>query len=359
MKRTTHAWVALTATVALLAGCGGGNGIEATDSPTAPEDGGGQTTEASGTGETEFDEATQSLIDEALAAGPVTMYSMIDETALRTITQAFTEKYGVDVSPLRLVSGDLTQRYSAEAGSGEASADVILLTHSPFFAEALDQGWLASVSDLDLPEAANELPAEFIENDGAVPIVSFIPTESVINTDNVPNPPAVWTDYAEPEFRGRMMLAEPNSSPANASFWSLMREEFGDEFLEGIAANEPRWGAGAVPITQAVAAGEADLGHPGVAAIVNNLQGQGAPVELVALSPTTGPEAGVGISANSPNQAGAKLMALYLMSEEGNALLNDETAAISPFDTEGMDRFTRVKDIGEVDVDAINSLLGR
>lgn len=360
MRNIKGAFAAVAASALLLAGCGGGGSSDTATSEPAPTTPEASTSDASGDGAASgLDAEIQSLIEEAQAAGPVTLYSMIDEAALRTVAQAFTDKYGVDVSPLRLVTGDLTQRYSAEASTGTAAADLILMTHSPFFQEALDNGWIMGLGDLDLPAEAQVVPDEYVENGGAVPVVSLIPTEAVINSDNVPEPLESWTDYASPEFNGRLMLAEPDSSPANAAFWSLMRDEFGDEFLEGIAANSPRWGAGAVPITQAVAAGETDLGHPGVAAIVTNLQSQGAPVELVALSPTTGPEAAVGVSASSPNPAGAKLMALYLMSEEGNRLLNDETTAISPYDPEGVERFTRVKDVVNIDMEAIKALLGQ
>ena len=359
MRYFTRGFAAVAASALLIAGCGGGEPTD-TGSPTGPETTDADTTDDTGDDASgEFDAETQSLIDEARAAGTVTLYSMIDEAALRTVAEAFTEKYGVDVAPLRLVTGDLTQRYSAEAASGTAAADVILMTHSPFFQEALDNGWITGLGDLDLPAEAQVIPDDFIENDGAIPVVSLVPTEAVSNSDNVTEPLQAWTDFASAEFNGRLMLAEPDSSPANAAFWSLMRDEFGDEFLEGVAANDPRWGAGAVPITQAVAAGEADLGHPGVAAIVTNLQSQGAPVELVSLSPTTGPEAAVGVSASSPNQAGGKLMALYLMSEEGNRLLNDETTAISPYDSAGLDRFTRVKDVANVDMEGIKALLGQ
>lgn len=317
---------------------------------------GGDSTEPSSafSGDPEY----QALVDEAKAAGPVTFYSMIDESALRTISESFTEKYGVEVEPVRLVTADLIQRYSAEASSGKTVADVLLLTDSPFFADAVGSGWITPFNELDLPGPETAFPEAFVGNDGATPIVSLIPTDTVINTDNVSDPPTTWEDYADPKFKGKLMLAEPDSSPANASFWSLMRQTYGDGFLQDVAANEPRWMNSAVPVTQAVAAGEAEMGHPGVAAIFNNLKAQGAPLELVQLSPTTGPEAALAVSASSPNPAGAKLLASYLTGEEGNQLLNDETSAVSPFDDSADERFTRTKDIESVDAAEIRSLLG-
>ncbi|WP_168198600.1 ABC transporter substrate-binding protein [Nesterenkonia sp. NBAIMH1] len=343
MKTPRIAIPTISVAALVLTGCGGGDADEA----EAADQGGG-----------DHSEEVQALVDEAQDAGAVTFYSMIDESALRTIAEEFTEEYGVEVRPVRLVTGDLTQRYSAEADSGSAVADLILMTQSPFFAEALDNEWLTPVDELDMPEMADELPEEFWDDEGATPIASLIPTDAVINTEEVSAPLEQWEDYADPEFAGSLLLAEPDSSPANASFWGLMRQEFGDEFLEGVADNDPTWLDSAVPVTQAVAAGEGQIGHPGVSAIVNNLIEQGAPVEIVEMSPTTGPEAAIGISNDSPNQAGAQLLAAYLMGEEGSTLLNDVTDAISPYDDEGMDRFTRTSEIEDPDTDEINSLLG-
>ncbi|GGE76132.1 ABC transporter substrate-binding protein [Nesterenkonia cremea] len=331
---------AAAAAALLLSACGGDSGA-----------GAGQ-----GTGD--HSPEVEELIAEAQEGDPVVFYSMIDESALRTITEEFTELYGVEVRPVRLVTSDLQQRYSTETDDGTAVADIILTTHSPFFTEALDSGWLASMDDVEIPTVDEELPEEYWADDGEIPIASLVPTTAVVNTDELSGGLETWEDYADPQHTGSLLLAEPDSSPANAAFWSLMREEYGDDFLEAIAANDPRWSDSAVPVTQAVAAGESVLGHPGVSAIIDNLTAEGAPIEEVELTPTTGPEAGIGISADSPNQAGALLLAAFLLSAEGNELLNDVTSAISPYDEEAGEGFTRTEDISDVDNDEIRDLLG-
>ena len=341
MKRLAKTVLALAASLSLLTACGGGGSGS-----------GGGAASAS------LDAETQALVTKAREAGPVTIYSMIDEAALRSISDGFSKKYGLKVTPVRLVSSDLTQRYSAEATAGKPVADAVILTDSPFYADALKKGWIYSYPDLQLPSAAQKVPEGFMSNNGATPVVSLVPTDTVINTDNVKDKPSSWKDYADPKYKGKLMLAEPNSSPANAAFWSLMRDTYGDSFLQGVAANQPKWMGSAVPVTQAVAAGEGDLGHPGVAAVIDNLTKQGAPVERVSLTPTTGPEVALAVSKGSANEAGGKLMASYLLSAEGNKILNDSTSAISPFDTEATKGFTRVKDIKSVDAAKIRSLLG-
>ena len=307
----------------------------------------------------DLDAETQSLVDEAQAAGPVTLYSMVDEAVLREVAADFESAYGITVEPVRLVSADLAQRFSSEASTGSSPADLIMLTDSPFYDEALEEGWISSFAEAELPDSlVGDFPEDLYTHDGSTPMVSFVPTETVYNTDLVESAPTSWEDYADPAYAGKLQIAEVDSSPANVAFWSLMRNEFGDELLEGIAANNPTVSGGAVPGTQAVAAGEGALGHPGVLPVIKNLQESGAPVEVASMSPTTGPEVGLGLAENSPNPAGAKLLAAYLMSEEGNLRFNESASQVSPFDAEGMDRFTRTTDIEMSDAAELKSLMG-
>ncbi|MCC9192108.1 ABC transporter substrate-binding protein [Arthrobacter sp. zg-Y916] len=308
---------------------------------------------------TNLDAETQALVDEAKAAGTVTLYGMVEESALRQLAADFKAAYGITVEPLRLVSSDLTQRFSSEADSGSSPADLIMLTDSPFYDEALEKEWLLPFSEAEIPGSLiEEFPAELYTHDGNTPIISMVPTEMAYNTDLVASAPTSWEEYAKPEHKGKIQIAEVDSSPANIAFWSLMRSEYGDGFLEDIAANTPVLSGGAVPGTQAVAAGESAIAHPGVLAVVKSLQGSGAPVEISSPSPTTGPEVGLGLVNNSPNPAGAKLLAAFLMSKDGNQRFNEVVSQISPYDSEGMAGFTRVRDIEMSDAPELKTLLG-
>lgn len=342
MKKNLSVLATLAAVSLAVSACSGGSGSETEAVQSA-----------------DMDAATQALVDEAQEAGSVTLYSMVDEAVLREVASNFEAAYGISVEPVRLVSADLAQRFSSEASTGSSPADLIMLTDSPFYDEALEQGWISSFGEAELPASlVGDFPEELYTHDGSTPIVSFVPTETVYNTDLVESAPTSWEDYADPAYAGKIQIAEVDSSPANVAFWSLMRNEFGDELLEGIAANQPAVSGGAVPGTQAVAAGEGALGHPGVLPVIKNLQESGAPVEVAAMSPTTGPEVGLGLAENSPNPAGAKLLAAYLMSEEGNLSFNEAASQVSPFDAQGMERFTRTTDIEMSEPDELKSLMG-
>ncbi|WP_403024543.1 ABC transporter substrate-binding protein [Salinibacterium sp. GXW1014] len=324
-----------------MTGCSGGGGGGGTTAPDVTVD----------------DPALQELIDAATEEGEMTLYSIIDEGPMRAVAQAFTDKYGVDVSVQRLVSADLQQRYSAEAEAGATVADVVMLTHSPFYSDGFDKGWLTPLADADIP-GFDEYPADFVRNDGGAAIVSLVPTRLVYNTDAVEEEPTSWEEYADPKYKGKLLFAAPDTSPANLTFWSLMVDEFGEDFLRDVAKNEPTWMNSAVVTTQGVAAGEGDLAHPGVLAIVNTLKKEGAPVEAALLGPTTGPEIGIALSAESPSPNAAKLFAHFLLSQEGSEVLAEETGDGSPFGLNMVDGWVSPGPVNDETKAKINELLG-
>ncbi|WP_019179651.1 ABC transporter substrate-binding protein [Microbacterium yannicii] len=341
MTKKLAATAAILAAAALvLTGCGGATGDDRPAASSTPVE----------------DPELQALIEAAQEEGTLTLYGIPDERVLRAVAEDFTAKYGVDVTVLRLVSADLSQRFAAEADAGAVQADNILLTYSPFYAEAFDNDWLTPVTEADIPDF-DAYPADYVEEDGT-PIVSMVPTQLVYNSEALDEAPDSWEIYADPEFEGELLFAEPATSPANLAFWSLMIDEYGEEFLSDIAANNPTWMNSAVNTTQGVAAGEGSLAHPGVYAIVETLKQEGAPVEAALLGPTTGPEIGLGISADAPHPNAARLFAHYLLSEEGNTFLAEESGGSSPYGTNLVEGWVRPEPVPEDRAQLINELFG-
>jgi iron(III) transport system substrate-binding protein len=299
----------------------------------------------------------EQLVAAAKEENCLSVYGVPDESTLKGLSDAFTQQYDIPVSVVRLVSADLAQRFSTEAEAGAPVADLIFLTHSPFYADALARGWLNPVDEAGLPAFPGAFPDGYIADNGSTPIVQLVPTSMVYNTDLVEQGPDSWEDYADPAYRGELLFAEPTTSPANVAFWKLMRDTYGDDFLTGVAANQPSWYNSAVPATQAVAAGEGALGFPGVQPIVTSLQGSGAPVETVALTPTTGPEIALGLTANSPCGDAARLFANYVLSKEGNTYFNTLSGDISPYSPEA-EGFVRPTPVPDAEAQEIARLLG-
>jgi hypothetical protein len=73
-------------------------------------------------------------------------------------------------------------------------------------------------------------------------------------------------------------------------------------------------------ITQLVAAGEASLQINSNAVTVNRLKQKGAPIDWVAPGPLPGLMVGVGLTAQAPHPAAARLLVDFLLSKEGQQL---------------------------------------
>ena len=192
------------------------------------------------------------------AAGKLTVYSGREEELVGPLYELFEEETGIDVE---VRYGDSAELAATIAEEGENSpADV-------FFAQ--DPGSLGAVEGEGL---LAELPAENLEKvderfrdpDGHWVGTSARSRVIAYNTDALSEdevPDSIW-ELTDPRWKGKIGFP-----PTNASFQAFvtaMRLTAGDErtreWLEAIAANEPKFYEKNTPTVEAVAAGEIELG---------------------------------------------------------------------------------------------------
>jgi iron(III) transport system substrate-binding protein len=248
--------------------------------------------------------------------GDITVYSGRQEDLVEGLFEQFEEATGVEVDVRYGDSAELAATITEEGDN--TPADV-------FFAQ--DAGSLGSVGEEGL---LAELPAETLDKvderfadpqgrwvgtSGRVRVVAY--NTEALSEDELPD--SIW-DYADPAWRGRLGLP-----PTNASFQAMvtaMRLEAGDErtreWLEGIAANEPRIFENNVQTLEAIAAGEIDAGFVNhyylyglleeepEAPVANHFLEPGDPGALVNV-------AGVGILRTTDRPGMAQQLADYLL----------------------------------------------
>ena len=266
------------------------------------------------------------LIKAAKAEGEFVYYIDLTENVAKSVSDAFSAKYGIKAQFIRLAGGAaVQQRYAAEADANNFAASMLITTNAlPFAIEGIKRGWLEPVADAGLPVIqSGEFPARL--NLGAVATVNISPWLITINTDKVKGDaiPKEWTDVLKPAFRGQILLPDPRVAYAYTDFWSLILEKHGPAFFEQLRAQNPRPYPSGVPAIQALAAGEGSLLFPAVAAQVAGTKAKGGPVDVANMSVSTGVEAMVMLTARAkarqPNSA--RLFANYVMSREGNTVL--------------------------------------
>jgi iron(III) transport system substrate-binding protein len=262
--------------------------------------------------------------DEA-AGGPLTVYSGREEELVAPLFEKFTDATGVAVE---VRYGDSAELAATIAEEGDNSpADV-------FFAQ--DPGSLGAVDPQleELPQATlDRVAARFRDAEGRWVGTSGRTRVLAYNTDRVQESdlPASVLELTRPEWKGRVGVA-----PTNASFQAFvtaMRLSLGDErtreWLEALRANGAKTYEKNLPIVEAVAAGEVDVGlvnHDYLALVkeeqpdapvANHLFEAGDPGTLVSV-------AGAGVLASTDQRDDAEAFVEFLLSEDAQRFYVDQ-----------------------------------
>ncbi len=262
--------------------------------------------------------------DEA-AGGPLTVYSGREEELVAPLFEKFTDATGVAVE---VRYGDSAELAATIAEEGDNSpADV-------FFAQ--DPGSLGAVDPQleELPQATlDRVAARFRDAEGRWVGTSGRTRVLAYNTDRVQESdlPASVLELTRPEWKGRVGVA-----PTNASFQAFvtaMRLSLGDErtreWLEGLRANGAKTYEKNLPIVEAVAAGEVDVGlvnhyylalvkeEQPDAPVANHLFEAGDPGTLVSV-------AGAGVLASTDQRDDAEAFVEFLLSEDAQRFYVDQ-----------------------------------
>lgn len=269
------------------------------------------------------------LVHAAKKEGEVTLYSAVAAEVNQRLRDAFTAKYGVNVRFTRLSTGPLRQRYAAEAGAGNIAADVVMMSGDAVsYAEiGIGKRWVEPISAAGLPVIEEkEFPPTF--NLNATAVIQIYPWLIAYNTHRVKGAdiPGEWPDLLHPKWKGRILLVDPRGSDVGFQLWSALADKYGESFLSQLRAQDPRVYANPVPATQALAAGEGDVQLPNVLATVLATKNKGAPLDVIIPKFTTMIELHVMLTARNKakHPYAARLFANYIMSQEGNKVLNED-----------------------------------
>ena len=259
------------------------------------------------------------------ASGPITVYSGREEELVAPLFEKFTEATGIDVE---VRYGDSAELAATIAEEGDNSpADV-------FFAQ--DPGSLGAVDEQleELPdETLDRIAERFRDSDGRWVGTSGRTRVLVYNTDRLEESelPTSVLELTDPKWKGRVGIA-----PTNASFQAFvtaMRLSLGDErtreWLEGLEENGAKTYEKNLPIVEAVAAGEVDVGlvnhyylalvkeeQPN-APVANHLFEAGDPGTLVSV-------AGAGVLASTDQRDDAEAFVEFLLSDDAQRFYVDE-----------------------------------
>lgn len=309
---------ALAASALTLAGCAP---AETPSTPTGPVDG-----------------DLAALIEAAKAEGSLTYFNDFPPAINDRIAAEFQAEYGITIEYLALNSALLIERFAAEADAGALSADVTSMAQTAdFFVEAIDKGWAIPIQEAGIPALEDgSYPEEFLQEDVSA-TVGIFPFLILYNENSLDSAmvPASFEDLTDPKYKDQIVIVDPATNNAFVGFYDVLRESYGEEWFQGVLANNPKFYPAASAGAQAMMAGEGLVMTPAAHAVAQALRDSGAPVGTVLPPITTGPQFNLLMTnpetAQHPNAA--KLFANWMLTKESNIhALGD--LAYSPFDTE-------------------------
>jgi iron(III) transport system substrate-binding protein len=258
------------------------------------------------------------LIAAARREGKGALYAVTDPAIIQALVARFKEKYGIEIEVTRLISGALGQRLTAEQDSGSPVADIVMDTDKLLQETLAARRYFTPVSEIPGHQAYPDSAKT-----GTSVIVSHIPYSLVWNTSLIKEAPKGWEDLVDPKNKGRVLFIDPRVGGSPALWHVLMRETYGDAFLRTLGQNgQPA--PSAVPGLQRIAAGAQAIYAPGIHQVVVGLVAKNAPIGESFPQPTISSDTSLCIMAKAPHPAIARLLSAFILSVEGQAILNKD-----------------------------------
>jgi iron(III) transport system substrate-binding protein len=264
--------------------------------------------------------ATEFSKVEELAAkeGELLVYSAASNDVNEAMVAAFNKKYpDIRVRVTRLATGDLKSRFSAETQSGASSADLVIATDQIMYQQ--NPEWFLPINRNAIPSLGS-LPDKYIAERHFALVSS--PWVVTINTNMVKTEPTEWKDLASEELVGKGSLHDPRlASDSVLSFWEILMEEYGPDFLATLGKTNKDWFESSVPAIQKVAAGQVGYAAPGAVAHSLSLRESGAPIKVITPTPVVAFTNVLAIAQKAAHPNAAQLFANFLMSAEGQSAI--------------------------------------
>jgi len=280
------------------------------------------------------------VVKAAKKEGSVTIYSSQGQTQLEELGAAFEKEYGIKVEVVRGIDPELQPKIEAEKQTGNAVADVYVSSLRPAQDTLAEQGYYVAPVGPTFDELDVLQGKEIFDVDATVLTFAW-------NTEKYSGKIDSYTDLLDPELKGKIGVPEP-SSATFIDFYNYLTELHGDDFLEKLAAQEPKIYPGALPAAEALSSGEISA-----AAYVEpqvDQQKAGAPVDFGFEKERWAAVFYGGILADAPHPNAAQLLSDFLLTEAGQKAIARKAASVRP-DVPGT--FGTVDTVRRINYDAL------
>lgn len=259
--------------------------------------------------------AADERLDQARREAEVVWYTAMNVPDAEALRKPFNDRYPfIKLTLLRATGEKVRTRILTEARAERFAWDVV--SFNLLDMDALNrEGLLAAYTS---PETATGYPPGAVGRSWAAIYVR----QYVIgyNTQLVKNPPASWSDLLAPQWSGKLAIDESDVEwyAAMLDYWG---REKGTAYMRALARQKPQQRRGHSLLTRLLVAGDFPLAVIHAGEIEKEKQ-DGAPVEWVrTLDPVITSPSQVAISARAPHPAAARLFVDFLLSQEGQRVI--------------------------------------
>jgi iron(III) transport system substrate-binding protein len=267
------------------------------------------------------------LIARAKREGEVTLYSSHLPANLQRVAARFKELYGITVNVNRQIDSVLASQVTTAMGDGNGKVDIWMQSSRPLLLGAIKNKWLVDARGPALfhPQYDRSQYAKPGKAWAVGAAVLAIGWNRTLVSRNI-------TDYpdllASGVVRGKIGVVDP-VLPSFVDFYLWLQQHYGADYVRRLGATRPRIYASTLPMQQALTSGEiaAAVLTP---ATTLDLKEQGAPVDFVIPKKAgawNAPWHGM-ILDKAPHPAAAQLLTNFLLTREGQGLLNRRYGAV-------------------------------
>ncbi len=292
---------------------------------------GGSSSPGGGNAQKTSDQVSDSWDEVEVAAaeeGKVTLYTAQVLPILEALEAGFEQAHpDIDLEVVRGLPQDLLPKLEAERQTGQAIADVYVTADGAQAAEGDAAGHAATPVGPHFE--ADGYDAETNILDGGTFLSHAVVFGWGWNTDDVPDGLDGYEALLDPSLSGGKIAVIEPANQALTDFWLYLEENLGEDFVEALAAQQPRIYPGGGPIQEALTSGEVQAALYAGAAIEDG-KAAGAPIEWEIPENPWGARYWTSVVDIAPHPNAAQVLADYLVSPEGQEIVAKGNASTLP-----------------------------
>lgn len=260
------------------------------------------------------------LYQDAVEEGQLLLYTTYAPDAMEQVSARFTEDTGIEVEQVRLVSPQLFERIMSEFGAGILEADIVENNDPQLMEEMAEAGVMTG----HRVPAWDAIPDELKRDDELFynanqPLFAIAYNTELVSADEAPQ---TWEDLLDPRWEGNLGLS-PIVTGVGWTTQLMLYDLGGEEYWEGLAAQNPVIHDSIVPIVEEMVRGEiaVSINHVGTVLLQKS---RGAPVDMV--FPPEGlsaPPHFAGVSSAASHPSAARVYMNWRMSQHGGQVFTD------------------------------------